>query len=302
MTYHYIRLAEQWNEIVWDGPNMDVAEATACIIDLATVYHYVAATGEWLVYNPTWPAGANTLHTLEYGKAYWVAVDTYPQDWLVPDYQPGEVYTAGAYFAYAPGMEGGYGWRDDWAGWIKDMAKKETGLFAELCGGTISVIFAERWIVPRKMGTGEEIYSYWKAMGIETSLPHGTEVDLPIVFYMDELASGMCAYDNIAVVRATAVQRTIDARAGEYAHIEDYLPHELGHIFGLGHCSNKPCIMVPGINWESYQQWLDYGQKLYVCDSHRPTLIHNWDNSNIEEYQAPTSVFTGLTIKDYQKV
>ena len=79
--YITIPLYAGWNDIAYIGKTGDITMLTSNIVGLEMIYLYEAGT--WFWYNPSWPTEANTLPTLEYGKAYWIKVTT-DQAWEVP--------------------------------------------------------------------------------------------------------------------------------------------------------------------------------------------------------------------------
>lgn len=84
--YHTIPLVAGWNEVVYDGHTGDIVILTNNIIGLLQIYRYEPGTGVegWTTYIPGWPPEFNTLTTLEYGKEYYINVET-AQDWEVPN-------------------------------------------------------------------------------------------------------------------------------------------------------------------------------------------------------------------------
>ena len=88
--YHTIPLVAGWNNnIVYDGHTGDIIMLTSNIIGLLTIYRYEPGTGVegWTVFKPEWVTTHpewNTLTLLEYGKEYYIEVET-AQDWEVPN-------------------------------------------------------------------------------------------------------------------------------------------------------------------------------------------------------------------------
>lgn len=55
------------------------------------------------------------------------------------------------------------------------------------------------------------------------------------ILYYDKYVAGAAASENLSIL--------LD---GKYYDLKDNVIHELGHIFGLGHCENENCIMSSG--------------------------------------------------------
>ena len=188
---------------------------------------------------------------------------------------PYQVYTVGVYYLYLEGSNP----RNGWLSWASYIVNAEASLFADYCGGSLPI----SWVYPyavRQLEPGESRLSYTGKIAAELKLlPNWAGVDFKILVgeYDVGVITGVVAVSAVAV-SGLDLENTIKARAGDPEYvIADHLPHELGHLFiGVEHCNIKPCPMVPGQNWESYQQWLDFGQKLWFCDSHRQKLLENW--------------------------
>lgn len=203
---------------------------------------------------------------------------------------PYQVYTVGVYYLYRAGDEGSSDpeeWHSDWDSWCRWITGSETTLFANYCDGSMPI----QWVYPfafrRRDYLTENVHQYGGTVLTELmALPNFNTVDIKIVVVEKRtLAASMFAGHSTVFVVGLEVEHTVRAKLGQSGYIDgiaDFLPHELGHLFGLGECSavNRPCAMVPGNNWVSYQQWLDYGQKLWFCDKDRIQLLQNWGARN----------------------
>jgi hypothetical protein len=73
-----ISLCEEWNLISLPliPQSNNITQVLAGIMGgVILVWYYDTPTATWLLYMPTLPWASNTLHTMEDGKSYWVAMN-----------------------------------------------------------------------------------------------------------------------------------------------------------------------------------------------------------------------------------
>jgi len=196
-------------------------------------------------------------------------------------YKPSlQTYTLGIYYFYLEGFEGSsdiYVWHDNWNEWCRWIVGYKANLLANYCDGEMPIEFVIKHEVPAE---GYDFHNKSVMYGVLKNLEGYNDVDLCVIITEDNLHSGLLAYPGLHTIVIRGLKTELDVRGmeGEDYAISCIFSHEMAHLFGLGHCTNLPCVMAqPTL---SYTDWVNQGMKLYFCSGHKSQLLENWKERN----------------------
>lgn len=221
-------------------------------------------------------------------KTYQVEVDGLTGSFAaVEEKPPTDTYTIGIYYTYLKADKGStslYRWRADWDSWCKAIVDMQTNLLVRylrnqgIADADVRRIFVNEYASPVSYD-----FATWDFPKDIAKLPGYGTVDLHIAVASDYVypGRGVCyrGYRTLLVNGALAEQQ-MKIMLGQYGSEAKFcwtLVHEIGHSFGLDHCSagNYWCPMSEAPN-VSYSEWVSMGKMLKFCDAHRNQLYTNW--------------------------
>jgi len=291
------QLTKGWNLIGWTFNDKLVDSRLFDEIpplESVTAYKEGEGVKGWTNLTKGWPDEANTLKRLEYGRGYWLKLSeefTWYVNEPAPDPEPtDEEVSIGIYYAFfidAWGNEN-IGWKENWQEWCRGLVDYELPYLNRATGRTFRIKYVEPLLFsyPRK----EEETSIFDYLRNQTDYMNAQlredYADVAVIFY-NETAPGShniryqeCAMGNFVFCRGenlSVVHRGHDDPNARFIG-EDSFKHKFGHVCGLGECdgAHRPCLMTPGIKWESRQQWEQY-DGWYLCLTHAQQFAKVWD-------------------------
>ena len=278
--HHIIPLNAESNEVVYDGESGDVAALTANIVGLLGVYY--DDNGVWKYYIPGF--ATQTLTTLEHGKTYLIVVSTYPQDWLVPDHfaappPPAEgTYLVSIYYAHAPSDP----LPSDWQPLITYLVEYETELLVNFIKQQGYAAYMPTMAVELIELPEDYMWDYQIKEMIKNR-PSYQDTDIHIIIGSSSSGCNAHQFRDIVFAYFAGLEMDVysmEGRGGRYNQCYSVLAHEIGHMFHLQHCSNKPCPMAS--TPVSYSEWVTMGRTIRFCSYHQAQLLPNWKNRDYE--------------------
>jgi hypothetical protein len=205
-------------------------------------------------------------------------------EYSVPSSSPDLVYNLAAYYVYPTGSSGSPENYPEWRDRVSTYVEYEANLITAYVqqngiSGAMPLVSVEAFEMDSRYFSGNTLEKPTLINALEL-LPSWANSDVQVVVGSWDAGTNACAMGTTAFMYLATIEADVKAMEGDpepiYAsRVYCQLAHELGHVFGCAqHCSNKPCPMAQ--QYISYAEWVDMGQMLWFCDTHKLIFLNKW--------------------------
>lgn len=194
------------------------------------------------------------------------------------------VYNLAAYYVYPTGSLGSSANFPDWQSRVTAAVEYEANLITAYVqqhgiSGGMPLVSVEAFEMDSTYFSGNTLEKPTLINALKL-LPSWANSDVQVVVGSWDADTNACAMGTTAFMYLATIEADVKAMEGNPEPIYEnrvycQLAHEFGHVFGCAqHCANKPCPMAQ--QYISYTEWVNMGQMLWYCDTHRTLFLNKW--------------------------
>ena len=194
------------------------------------------------------------------------------------------VYNLAAYYVYPTGSSGSPENYPEWEDRVTTYVEYEANLITAYVqqhgiSGGMPLVSVEAFEMDSMYFSGNTLKKPTLINALKL-LPSWANSDVQVVVGSWDAGTNACAMGTTTFMYLATIEADVKAMEGNpepiYANrVYCQLAHEFGHVFGCAeHCANKPCPMAQ--QYISYTEWVNMGQMLWFCDTHRTLFLNKW--------------------------
>ena len=202
----------------------------------------------------------------------------------LPSSSPDLVYNLTAYYVYPTGSLGSPENYPEWQDRVTTYVAYEANLITAYVqqqgiSGGMPLVSVEAFELDSTYFSGNTLEKPTLINALKL-LPSWANSDVQVVVGSWDAGTDASAMGTTTFMYLATIEADVKAMEGNpepiYANrVYCQLAHEVGHVFGCRqHCANKPCPMAQ--QYITYTEWVNMGQTLWFCDTHRPFFLNKW--------------------------